>query len=163
MCFQGPDFTQASCLCQGQAIKSPMISRPCSCGHHRRIISTSLSGLVPLLPTCFQLLLIRARQDHFTVWKFNSTEFQVGCQGFWTFWSSPFPRQLLEEVTFLLLSVRRFRPTGLPVYWQRAVLYTPEYPCQGIRIAIPKIGVVCLTFFRLFPGTSLTSPTSFLL
>ncbi len=108
------------------------VSRPCNCGQHRRIISTSLSGLVPLLPTCFQLLPICMGQDHFTVWKFNFTEFQTGCQGFGAFNFCPFPRQFLVEEALRFLSVRRFRPTGLPCFRQRAVLYTPDNPCQGI-------------------------------
>jgi len=137
--------------------KMPMFSRSCSSGQHRRIISTSLSGLVTLLPTCFQLLLICTRQDHFTVWKFNFTEFQAGCQGFGAFNFCPVPRRFLTEVAPRLLSVRRVRLTGLPCYWQRAVLYTTDNPCQGIHGPIFNIAS---SLSDIFPNLAWNFPHS---
>lgn len=116
-----------------------MFSRPCSCGQHRRIISTSLSGLVPLLPTCFQLLLICTRQDHFTAWKFNFTEFQVGCQGFWIFSFNPFPRQALRKWLFFCY---RSAVSGQPgcLCTGNGRYYTPQRtPVKGFKDQFRKL------------------------
>ena len=139
------------------------VSRPCNCGQHRRIISTSLSGLVPLLPTCFQLLPICTGQDHFTVWKFNFTEFQAGCQGFRAFNFCPsFPDGSLRKQLFIFYRSAVSGQPGCHASGNGRYYTPPTTLVKGFHDQFPILVSVCLTYSGFSPGTSFTVTPSFL-
>lgn len=138
------------------------VSRPCNCGQHRRIISTSLSGLVPLLPTCFQLLPICTGKITSQFGNSILLNFRQVVKGIGLSISALFPDDFLRKKLFVFYRSAVFRPTGLPCFRQRAVLYTPNNPCQGILWPISNIGLKLSDILSFFTGTSLTVAPSFL-